>query len=76
MASKYQSDYSVGDDNVQVWGMDIHNPVFFVSASLIRMFVLAILQFPEVSNEALAEARSRPCALTRPWPSSVLAHSG
>ena len=23
MAGRYQSDYSVGDDNIQIWGMDI-----------------------------------------------------
>ena len=58
MATKYQSDYTVGDDNVQVWGMDIHNPVFFVSASLILAFVVATIQFPQEANEILATVRA------------------
>ena len=58
MTGKYQSDYSVGDDNIQVWGMDIHNPVFFVSASLIVIFVMAVIQFPTHANEILAAARN------------------
>jgi BCCT family betaine/carnitine transporter len=58
MTTKYQSDYTIGDDNIQVWGMDIHNPVFFVSASLIVLFVMATIQFPQVANEVLADVRS------------------
>ena len=57
MTSKYQSDYTVGEDNVQMWGMDIHNPVFLVSASLIVVFVMATIQFPVQANEILAAAR-------------------
>ncbi len=58
MTSKYQSDYTVGDDNIELWGMDIHNPVFFVGASLIVLFVLATVQFPEQANEMLAGMRA------------------
>lgn len=58
MASKYRSDYTIGEDNIQVMGMDIHNPVFFVSASFIVAFVLFTIQFPEATNEALGAARS------------------
>lgn len=58
MTGKYQSDYSVGDDNIQIWGMDIHNPVFFVSASLIVLFVMAVIQFPLEANEILSAARA------------------
>ncbi|GAB5451773.1 MAG: BCCT family transporter [Halioglobus sp.] len=58
MAGKYQSDYIVGDDNIQLWGLDIHNPVFFVSASLILMFVVAVIQFPLMANETLAAVRT------------------
>lgn len=58
MTSKYQSDHSVGDDNIQLLGMDIHNPVFFVSASFIVAFVILTIQFPVQTNEALTAARS------------------
>ena len=57
MTRKYQSDYSIGEDNIQLWGMDIHNPVFFVSATLIVLFVMATIQFPQPANEILASVR-------------------
>jgi BCCT family betaine/carnitine transporter len=57
MASEYRSNHTIGENNIQIWGMDIHNPVFFVSASLIIVFVVAILQFPAQANEILAAAR-------------------
>ncbi len=43
MSSKntdYTSDYKVGQDNIQKWGFDIHNVVFFLSAILILAFVI------------------------------------
>ncbi|MGC9400984.1 BCCT family transporter, partial [Vibrio genomosp. F10 str. 9ZC157] len=37
------TDYTVGQDNVQKWGFDVHNPVFGISAGLIGLFLLAVL---------------------------------
>ncbi|MDV5047344.1 BCCT family transporter [Vibrio diabolicus] len=37
------TDYTVGQDNVQKWGFDVHNPVFGISASLIALFLVAAL---------------------------------
>ncbi|QSA19910.1 BCCT family transporter, partial [Vibrio furnissii] len=37
------TDYTVGQDNVQKWGFDVHNPVFGISAGLIMLFLLATL---------------------------------
>ncbi len=37
------TDYTVGQDNVQKWGFDVHNPVFGISAGLIGLFLLAAL---------------------------------
>lgn len=37
------TDYSVGQDNVQKWGFDIHNPVFGISAGLVVLFLVAAL---------------------------------
>ncbi|TXZ98066.1 BCCT family transporter [Vibrio cholerae] len=34
------TDYTVGQDNVQKWGFDVHNPVFGISAGLIAAFLL------------------------------------
>ncbi|MEH6586186.1 MAG: BCCT family transporter [Halioglobus sp.] len=58
MAKKYRSDHKIGEDNIQAWGMDIHNPVFFVSASLIILFVLITIQFPVQANEILGATRA------------------
>ena len=41
------TDYEVGQDNVQVFGLDVHNPVFFVSALVVVAFVLFSLIFRE-----------------------------
>ena len=37
------TDYTVGQDNIQKWGFDIHNPVFGASAFLIAIFLTATL---------------------------------
>ncbi|MDP2634702.1 MULTISPECIES: BCCT family transporter [unclassified Pseudoalteromonas] len=37
------TDYTVGQDNVQKWGFDVHNPVFGTSAGLILIFLIAVL---------------------------------
>ena len=37
------TDYSVGQDNIQKWGFDVHNPVFGISAGLILIFLVATL---------------------------------
>ena len=41
------TDYEVGQDNVKVMGLDVHNPVFFVSAVVIVAFVIFTLMFRE-----------------------------
>jgi len=37
------TDYEVGQDNIQKWGFDIHNPVFGTSAALVFIFLGALL---------------------------------
>ncbi|GLO61051.1 BCCT family transporter [Vibrio sp. MACH09] len=37
------TDYTIGQDNVQKWGFDVHNPVFGISAGLIVLFIVASL---------------------------------
>ena len=46
------TDYTIGQDNVQKWGFDVHNPVFGISAALIVIFLLAVL----ISDTATAKA--------------------
>ncbi|MGF1715504.1 BCCT family transporter [Photobacterium chitinilyticum] len=48
------TDYQVGQDNIQKWGFDIHNPVFGISAGLIFLFLSALLIVePSTAKEAL-----------------------
>lgn len=48
MSLPNETDYEVGQDNVEIFGLDIHNPVFFVSGGIIVLFVFfaAILHGP------------------------------
>jgi hypothetical protein len=49
---RYTTDYQVGQDNVEKFGMDIHHPVFAIAAALILVFVIGTLIFPESSKVA------------------------
>ncbi|MDN3679843.1 BCCT family transporter [Vibrio tapetis subsp. quintayensis] len=52
------TDYTVGQDNVQKWGFDVHNPVFGVSAGLILLFLVALLVVdPSTAKSALDGAK-------------------
>ena len=53
----YQTEHEIGDQNINPLGLDLHNPVFVVSALLIIIFVIGSLLFPEVSNNALTSTR-------------------
>ena len=52
VADLYDTEYEIGQDNIQTWGMDIHNPVFLVSAFLVLIFVLGTLMFPDAAKAA------------------------
>ena len=43
------TDYKMGSDNIRPFGLDIHNPVFVVSAGVIGLFVILALLFQETS---------------------------
>lgn len=48
------TDYTIGQDNVQKWGFDVHNSVFGISAGLILLFLVATLVTdPETAKTAL-----------------------
>ncbi len=53
----YETDYEIGQDNIRWLGLDLHNPVFIVSAVLILAFVLVALIVPEAANERLTNTR-------------------
>lgn len=47
MSDDKEADYEVGQDNVQIFGLDIHNPVFIVSGLTIVAFVFFSLVFKD-----------------------------
>lgn len=57
-SAEYTSDYKAGQDNVQVLGMDIHNPVFTTSALAILAFITLTLIFPADAKVMLEGART------------------
>ncbi|QOC21752.1 BCCT family transporter [Wenzhouxiangella sp. AB-CW3] len=53
----YDTDYEIGQDNIQTMGLDLHAPVFPVSAALILVFVILSLVFPDQANSVLESTR-------------------
>lgn len=49
------TDYTIGQDNVQKWGFDIHNPVFGISAGLVLLFLVATLLSDATAAKALLD---------------------
>ena len=56
--SEYETDYEVGQDNVEWLGLDIHNPVFFLSAGLVVLFAVVSLIFPAASAAGMEGSRA------------------
>ncbi len=54
----YDTDYEVGQDNLQAFGMDIHNPVFWISTLLILVFVVGTLIMPKEANLIFASTKN------------------
>ena len=52
-----ETDYVIGQDNIQIYGLDVHNPVFAMSASLVLIFSSLALAFPETSTSFLLGSR-------------------
>ena len=48
---EFKTDYEIGQQNIQPFGLDIHNPVFLISGLLIIAFVLLALANQEASAE-------------------------
>ena len=46
----YETDYELGQDNLQRWGMDVHHPVFWIASGLVILFVVGVLMAPEASK--------------------------
>ena len=54
----YETDHQAGDHNVEILGMDLHNPVFFCSSLLIFLFVTLTLIFPELAKQTFDTSKS------------------
>ena len=59
----FQTDFELGQDNIRPFGLDIHNPVFVISAVLITAFVVVSL-----TNQ---EAAASFFGWLRPWLTST-----
>ncbi len=58
MDTKYKKNkYRIGQDNLQKFGLDIHNPVFIISAIMILVFVIGTLSSPKEAKEILDGAK-------------------
>ena len=51
------TDYKLGQDNIQIMGLDIHNPVFLISSVTIVAFVIFTLMFQEGATEFFGALR-------------------
>jgi BCCT family betaine/carnitine transporter len=54
----YKTPYKAGQDNLHLPGLDIHAPVFPLSALFIIIFVLFTLFFPDQANDSLFAAKN------------------
>ncbi|MBS3800375.1 MAG: BCCT family transporter [Thioalkalivibrio sp.] len=57
LEAQYDTDYRIGQQNINPLGLDLHNPVFVSSALLILVFVILSLLFPEQANTSLNATR-------------------
>ena len=56
--AEYDTDYQVGQDNIKILGLDVHNVVFSISAGFILLFILGTLLFQDSAKQVLSGARS------------------
>jgi BCCT family betaine/carnitine transporter len=57
MPDRYKTDYQIGQDNLQRYGIDIHHPVFWVSSLLVLVFVIGTLIMPGDAKVAFDGAK-------------------
>lgn len=51
------TNYEVGQDNIRPFGLDIHNPVFMISAVGTVFFTALAMFFSDIANEILGNTR-------------------
>ena len=47
----YRTTHKLGEDNVRFLGLDLHNPVFFIAALLILIFIVPALAMPAETGD-------------------------
>ncbi len=57
MPHRYDTDYEVGRDNLQRYGVDIHHPVFWIASLLVLVFVIGTLILPGEAKVAFDGAK-------------------
>jgi BCCT family betaine/carnitine transporter len=57
-ADNIETDYEIGQDNINPFGLDIHNPVFLISGLSIVAFVILTLMFKESAKEIFEGMRN------------------
>jgi BCCT family betaine/carnitine transporter len=55
--NNYPTKHKTGQDNIRLAGLDVHNPVFFMSALLAISFIGTTLMFPATTSAALLAVR-------------------
>lgn len=58
LSDVYDTDYEIGQDNLQKFGMDIHHPVFWISTLFVLLFVIGTLIAPDAAQSAFAASKS------------------
>ena len=53
----YKTTHETGENNVEVLGLDVHNPVFFIAAVLVISFISLTLVFPDSASAVLFASR-------------------
>ena len=56
-ASSGEIGHEIGEHNVQFLGLDVHNPVFMISAALVVAFVVGTIVFIDAAGPAFTELR-------------------
>lgn len=54
----YGTEHRVGENNIELMGMDLHNPVFFSSVLLIVLFVLGTLFAPDIAKQVFDASKA------------------
>ena len=58
MRRLYKTVHKTGENNVSIFGLDVHNPVFFIASAALIIFISGTLIAPETASSILFASRS------------------